>query len=171
MNVSQVLANLNSIFYENADSRIRDKLFMGTPWMFSLTYVCYVLLITYILPKLTANRKSSINFYKVYGYLDAFLLMLALYFLSWGIYAWFFHYNWLCQPLDRESSDGVLAVEICYQFLMAKYFYMLQNVVYSLAKKEGPVPKYILWHHVMIGFVIWGEINYYPGGHVRKSTF
>jgi hypothetical protein len=159
----------NELFYDNADPRIRDKLFMGSPIEIVLAYLCYVFLITYILPKFMENRKPF-DFKKLYGYVDKILFLVESYFLCWGLFGWIFVYNWICQPFDNsESVYGLLAAKLCWQFLMSKFVYMLQSVPHILSKRKTPAATFMLLHHTIFPLMIWVEVNYYPGGHVSKT--
>lgn len=166
-NQSLVL-KLHEFFYEHADPRIRDMPFMGSPFAISFVYLCYVIIILWVIPKFMENRKPF-SFTNLFAAVDVGIFLLSGYILAIASYGWFFHYNWICEPINNTNSNtALLAVNGSWQFLMTKFFYTLQSVAYALAKRKGPVATYILVHHAVFPMFIWTTINYYPGGHVSN---
>lgn len=167
VNISLIFSKYHEYFYENADPRIRDKLFMGSPIWIVLYYVFYSVIIHYPLPQIMKNRKSY-DFATVYGFVDKILLVFSIYFISFALFGWFYLYNWRCQPIDR--SDTFVAnytVELCWQYLMTKFFYIFQSIAFVISKRKTPMSTFIWIHHVFYPLVVWCGVNYYPGGHVR----
>jgi hypothetical protein len=165
LNQSLVL-KVHEFFYEHADPRIRDLPFMGSPFAISFVYLCYVLLILYVIPMFMENRKP-LNFTKLFAAVDVLIFFMSGCVLLLASYIWFFNYNWVCEAIDKSSTEiAFFAVNGSWIFLMTKFFYTLQSVAYALAKREGPVATYILAHHAIFPMFIWTTINYYPGGHV-----
>ena len=170
MNTTQILAILN-IFYDNADERIRDKLFMGNPFAIFTVYFYYVVFIVVVLPKYMENRKA-INYRKFMTCVDVILCMRSTYFLINFVYLWLFEYNWSCQPIDRSSSWlSKYELRICYEFVVTKFFYILQSFVFVMCKKKSPVASYLLIHHAMFPMMLWTCANFYPGGHILFIGF
>lgn len=81
------------IFYESAHPKIRDKLFMGSPIKIVCIYLCYYLMISYILPRFMRDRKPF-DFKKLYGYVDKLLFLVESYFFFSGIELWFIRFSW-----------------------------------------------------------------------------
>lgn len=161
-----IVLGLHELFYQNADPRIRDLPFMGSPFEIIFVYLCYVIIILYGIPKLMENRKPF-SFTKLFAAVDVLIFFMSGYMLGMASYLWFFHYNWICEPIDSSTSDvSLFGVIGSWQFLMMKFLYTLQSVAYALAKRKGPVATYILVHHAIFPMFIWTTINYYPGGHV-----
>lgn len=167
-NQSLVL-KLHEFFYEHADARIREYPFMGSPIAITFVYFCYVIIILYVIPRFMENRKPY-SFTKLFASVDVLIFFMSGYLFVKCSYAWFFKYNWICEPLTNTNSSWELfAINGSWEFLMTKFFYTLQSVAYALAKREGPVATYILVHHAVFPFFIWTTINYYPAGHVSKN--
>lgn len=165
-NQSLVLS-LHNFFYDHADPRIRDMPFMGSPFAIIFVYVCYVLLVLYVFPVFMVNRKPF-NFTKLFAAVDVLVFFAAGYIFAISAYGWSY-YNWMCELMDPTNSFlGLLAVNGSWCFLMTKFVYTLQSVVYVMAKRDGPMANYILVHHATFPLFIWTIINYYPGGHVSK---
>lgn len=163
---SSFALRLHELFYSNADPRIRDLPFMGSPFSIVFVYLCYVWVVLYIIPKIMENRKPF-DFTTCFAAVDILILLMSGYILGVASYAWLFHYNWICEPNDTSNSDFALfTVHGSWSFLMMKFFYTLQSVAYALAKRTGPVATYILVHHAIFPMFIWVTINYYPVGHV-----
>lgn len=163
-----VKAKYKSIFYVQADPRIRDKLFMGSPIEIVVLYLNYAFLTSYVLPKFMEHRKPF-NFKALYGYIDKMLLVIESYFLYWGLIAWFNVYNWACQPIDTSDTlDATLAVEICWQFLITRFLYMLQSLPHVLSKKKSSEANFTLIYNTIFPIMVWFAVNYYPGGHVSE---
>jgi hypothetical protein len=162
MNTSQMV----DIFYENADDRIRDKIFMGSPYALISVYIFYVLFVLKILPKFMKNRKP-LSYENLMSCLDAFLCVIACYFFIQALFAWTFLYNWTCQPIDRRDLWlSNIELRLCHEFLLTKFIYMLQSVVFVVCKKESPFAGYLVYHHTLFPIMLWFGINFYPGGHV-----
>ena len=159
---------LQYFFYSRADIRVRDKPFMGSPFAFIGSYLCLLVLLTIILPKILSDKKP-LNFRKMYDYIDWILIIISVYFTCWGVFGWFFVYSFLCQPIDKSQSFyGIQAVELCWQFLISKFVYTLENFAFLLAKKENTTKQYLISHHIVFPIMLWFGINFYPGGHVSK---
>lgn len=155
----------NEYFYTNADPRVRDKWLMGSPLTITSISLCYLLIISYIIPKFMKNRKP-LDMKMFYKSVDKILLLVESYFVYWGIYFWIFVYNWKCQSIDQsESIEGSLAVELCWQYLIAHFLYMLQSVLFALNKRKS---SFAIIYHTIFPLMIWCGVNYYPGGHVRS---
>lgn len=170
MNTSQFLTLVN-IFYDNADERIRDKLFMGNPFLIFSVYSCYVVIVVSILPKYMKNRKE-LNYRKFMACVDAILCTRSMYFLINFVYLWLFEYNWSCQPIDRSDSWlSKYELRISYEFVVTKFFYTLQSVVFVMCKRKSPVATYLLIHHAMFPMMLWTCANFYPGGHILFIGF
>lgn len=170
MDTSKVYAVLN-YFYENADVRIRDRPFMGSPYALIFAYFCYILLITKILPKFMENRKP-VDYTKYMTIVDGILCTRSAYFLVNGSFVWISYYSWTCQPIDLSGSwEADLMMNISYQFAVSKFLYTLQSVVFVASKRTSPVATYLLIHHTIFPLLIWVGANYYPGGHVTFVGF
>ena len=164
MNTSQI-SELFNIFYNNADDRIRDKIFMGSPYILILVYLFYALFIVKILPKFMENRKP-LNYDVLMTSLDAFLCIVVCYFLLYALGGWIYFYNWTCQPIDRSDTWlSNIEIRLTHEFLISKFLYMLQSVVFIICKKESPYATYLLCHHTLFPIMLWFGINFYPGGH------
>jgi len=164
MNTSQI-SEIFDIFYNNADDRIRDKIFMGSPYILILIYLFYVLFIVKILPKFMENRKP-LNYDVLMSSLDAILCVVACYFFLHALFAWMYLYNWTCQPIDQ--SDVWLSnieIRLSHAFLMSKFLYIPQSIVLIICKKDSPFATYLLYHHTLFPIMLWFGINFYPGGH------
>jgi len=170
MNTTQIREALN-IFYDNGDTRIRDKLLMGNPYAIVLCYLFYVLFITKILPKFMEKR-DPIDYSKFMFYVDSILCLRSFYFLINGAYMWFFLYNWICQPKDLSGSwVSNYEVRICHEFVVSVFIYTLQSVVFVMCKKSTPVATYLLIHHTIFPITLWIGANFYPGGHGTFAGF
>ena len=166
-NQSKFLNELHKLFYEHADPHIRDRLFMGSPFLLCFCYLCYVVIIVYVIPLIMENRKPF-SFTKLWNFADVLIFFMAGYIAVASCYVWFFRFNWICQPIDRSNSfDANLVLNTSYHFLLLKFVYTLQSAAYSLSKRKCKVATYILIHHTLFPIMIWCVINYYPGGHVR----
>lgn len=171
MNKSEIY-NLFSIFYEIADERIRDKFLMGSPYAIIIVYLFYIVFIEMIFKKFMKNRKSQWNYRKLMSYLDVLLVIRAVYFLTYATYGWFFVYNWICQPLDRNNTwISKFELKLCHEFLITKFLYTFQSVIFVLCKKRTSVGYYLLIHHTIFPIMLWIGVNYYPGGHVTFIGF
>lgn len=73
--------------YTNADPRIRDKFLMGKPHWLILSYVVYVLVVTWFLPRFMRHRKPY-DFQKMSLYIDGILLSISFFFCIIGAFAW-----------------------------------------------------------------------------------
>jgi hypothetical protein len=114
------------------------------------------------------NRKPF-NFNKMFNFVDVLIFSVSGYLFVVACYGWFYLYNWICQPIDYSDSFGAnLAVNTSYLFLLSKFVYMLQSVAYALNKRDNSVGTYILAHHAFVPLMVWGLVNYYPGGHVSE---
>ncbi|KAL7027813.1 hypothetical protein ACKWTF_005603 [Chironomus riparius] len=165
MNTSQIDDVLN-FFYSHADERIRDKLFFGNPYAIIAVYICYIVIISYLLPKLMKN-KNPVNYRIFMSCVDVILWTRSCYFFSNGFYMWFFKFNWSCQPINQTDSWlSNYEMMICYQFVVTKFVYTLQSVVFVMCKKDKSVGTYLLIHHSIFPLMLWVGANFYPGGHV-----
>jgi len=165
MNTSQI-SEIFDIFYNNADERIRDKIFMGSPYIIILVHLFYALFIVKILPKFMENRKP-LNYDVLMSSLDVILCVLACYFFLHALFGWMYLYNWTCQPIDRSNVWlSNIEIRLSHAFLMSKFLHMLQSVVFIICKKDSPLAKYLLYHHTLFPIMLWFGINFYPGGHV-----
>ncbi|CAG9803632.1 unnamed protein product [Chironomus riparius] len=164
MNTSQI-SEVLEIFYNNADARIRDKIFMGTPYILISIYLFYVLFTANFLPKFMENRKP-LNYDVLMSSLDAILCVVASYFFLHALVGWMYFYNWTCQPIDRSDiwlSNNEL--RLTHAFLVSKFLYILQSIVLVICKKDSPFAAYLLYHHTLFPIMLWFGINFYPGGH------
>lgn len=160
-----------SFFYDHADTRIRDWPFMGSPYAIILAYALYVLLIVKILPKLMENRKA-LSYNVTMSIVDGILCLRSSYFLICSIYIWFSYFNWRCQPIDdADSWLGQNVAKLSYQFVITKFVYTLQSVVFVVSKKKSPVATYLLIHHTIFPLMLWLGVNFYPGGHITFVGF
>lgn len=166
--VRQIFVKFQNFFYDRADPRVRDKFLMGSPLKFFSIYLISAIFIVKIIPIFMADRKP-IEFRKYYNYVDRILISGCLYFFGFGFYGGLFNYNWICQPIDRTNSvKGLLEVEICWQFLMFGFVYLLQNVIFAFSKRKNPHGRYLLIHHLISPVFFWICVNFYPGGHVSR---
>lgn len=163
-----IKVKFSEYFYTNADPRVRDKWLMGSPITISSISLCYLLIVSYIIPKFMKNRKP-LNIKIFYKCVDKILLLLESYFVYWGVYFWIFVYNWKCQSIDQsESIEGSLAVELCWQYLIAHFLYIFQSILHALNKRKSSLATFAIIYHTIIPLLIWCGVNYYPGGHVSK---
>lgn len=58
---------------------------------------------------------------------------------------------------------------MCYAFLMLKFTYMLETVIFMLGKKDFLVSKYHVTHHSTLPLFVWFGVNYCPGGHGKYT--
>ena len=159
MNTSHIHAFVN-IFYDNADERIRDKLFMGNPFAILSVYFCYVIIIVVILPKYMKNR-SAMDYVKLMTCVDVILCIRSIYFLTHLFYLWLFEYNWSCQPINLSNSWlSKYELRIAHEFVVTKFVYTLHSVVFVLSKKTSPVAKYLLIHHTTFPMMLWTCANF-----------
>lgn len=166
MNRSQV-EKVFSAFYDNADPRLRDWPLMGSPVPIISIYLIYVLVILKILPKFMENRKP-LDYKKFMLIVDMILCARSSYFTYLGIEAWFFYaYSWRCQPkfTDPNIAQSHKEVLNCYLFVVTKFLYTLQSVVFVMCKKQSSVSTYLLIHHATFPLLLWIGTNFYPGGH------
>lgn len=168
MNTSSIFNTLVNAFYDDADERIRDKIFMGYPYQIIVAYVFYLVIILWLLP-LICEYFKPLNYRKCMTIVDVILCLRAFYFLVNFSYLWFFEYNWICQPIDRSGSWlSNFELNISYQYVILKFLYTLQSFVFVVSKKNSPVATYLLVHHTIFPIMLWMAANFYPGGH---STF
>lgn len=164
MNGSEI-SSITNFFYENSDYRIRDRLFMGSPYGLIAAYSVYVIFIVKILPKIMENR-NPLDYRKCMSAVDVILWIRSCYFLCYASYLHFFVYNWKCQPLNRSDSWlSDMEIELSYTFVITKFIYVLQSVVLVTCKRNNSVATYILIHHSTFPLILWIGANYYPGGH------
>lgn len=170
--------------YTEADPRTRNRPLMGSPSTAVAICIFYVVLIKIILVKVMGTRKAFNTRFLSLA-LNSYLLATACYFFvkSCSI-GWFTKYSWRCEPLDPTSSEDAIEVNFCkvlrtfiqleisfqvvdtiYAFLIVKFTYMLETVVFMLGKKDVLVSKYHVFHHATLPMLIWLAVNYYPGGH------
>lgn len=94
----------HEIFYDRADPRIRDKLFMGNPAAIVLIYACYAIFFKYFMPRIMKNRKPVDVRNYVYA-LHVVLFFNSFYFFQLTIRYWI-HMDWRCQSMF--TGDAVI---------------------------------------------------------------
>lgn len=164
MNTTKV-SNLVNIFYDHADERIRDEFLMGSPFKIVAIYLCYVVIVTKILPKLAENWKP-INYNK-YTFIHVLILYTrSFYFVFNNTYLWFNEYNWRCQACSpADSLLSILEVKLAHEFVITKFIYTIQSFIVILSKRSDEYTTYVWIHHSVFPLLLWTCVNYYPGGH------
>lgn len=160
-----MLANITfkNIFYDYADSNIRDKFLMSSPVFIAIYLVNFVLHL-YLIPLFMKNRKPF-NFWTMNHVADVLIIIQSGYFVCVGMY---YHF-WRLRNFDIICimiNDAKFEAELCWQFLMSMIIYVFHNFAFSLSKRNCLTSKYLIIHHSFFPIVAWMVLRYYPGGHV-----
>lgn len=158
------------IFYTKADWRIRDKFLMNSPIALPGIYFLNLLVHIFLIPKIMKNQKP-LDFVKIWQFSSLLVTLRSLYLLYTG-FSYYFgrysHFNYetiKCLMLNESDSAEV---ELCWQYVITWFIYLVQNFAFSLSKRESPAGTYTLVHHTIFPILVWIIVRYYPGGHVRK---
>ena len=158
-------SELLNIFYDHADKRIRDKFLMGSPYKIAAIYLCYVVIVTKILPRLAKNWKP-IDYSKYTFYHVLILYARSFYFVYNETYLWFYEYNLNCQACSEpDSLLSILEVKLAHEFVISKFIYTIQSFIVILSKRTDEYTTYVWIHHSVFPLLLWTCVNYYPGGH------
>jgi hypothetical protein len=162
-------STFEDIFYNKANTRMRAKFLMDSPFGIILIYSMNVIVNLYLVPKVMKNRKPS-NFVNMWHFCCVLVALRSLYFICIGIKYYFLRYSHQnfeeLRCLIINDSDSV-EVDMCWTFLMSWFIYVPQNFAYSFSKKGGEAATYMIVHHTAFPIIVWIVIRYYPGGHVR----
>lgn len=175
--IENVDSYLTTIFYKNADPRIRDRFLMGLPFGI-FTWILF----QYILMKTThffmKKRREGFNLKNIGMSVTVYIWSVNLYFnyffykgsrlgwLSGG-------YSWICEPIDRSLSQNALdMVQVAHHYMLFKSTYFLELMIFILTKKDKLLSFYLMFHHLTFPVVmIWIFINFLPTGHMTFTGF
>lgn len=161
----ELVVKWQDLFYYQADARIRDKPLMGSPLPCLIICLSYLFVIKWLLPKWMEDRKPFYTRKALWLCNFWHLIASAYFFYRASIVAWL-KYNWRCEPLDTSTSPEAMAVvELCWQFFLFKFSYMMESVIHVLGKRYELVTKYHIVHHFTLPMTVWFITNYLPGGH------
>ncbi|KAL7015675.1 hypothetical protein ACKWTF_016591 [Chironomus riparius] len=138
---------------------------MGSPYRIAAIYMCYVVIVTKILPRLIENWKPID--YSKYTFIHVLILYArSFYFVYNETYLWFFEYNWNCQACSQPNSLlSILEVKLAHEFVISKFIYTVQSFIVVLSKRTDEYTTYVWIHHSVFPLMLWTCVNYYPGGH------
>lgn len=147
---------------------MREKFLMDSPFGIFTIYFVNIFINFFLIPIFMKNRKAF-EFIKIIYFTDVLIVLRSIYFISCAYYLYFWRlptFNLWCLKLNLQDP---YEAELCWQFLMSLIIYVLQNFAYSLGKKNGSVPNYLLVHHTIYPLVAWFFLRDYPGGHVSTN--
>jgi GNS1/SUR4 family len=98
-------------FYDLADPRARDRLFMGSPYPLMLWIVIYVAIVRAL--KLWMRNRKSYDFSKIGIAANIYFIVGNGYIFFKVAPYWLNKYNWRCEPLD--TSHSMDALQVCLQ--------------------------------------------------------
>lgn len=154
---------------ESGDHRVQDWLFMQSPWPTLTICLSYAYFVKVLGPSIMKNREPlqlrwfmvAYNFFMVGVSLVIFLLL--------GIYGWFGHYNWKCQPVDyTASNEAILMTHLSWWYYISKFIEFMDTIFFVLRKKFTHISTLHVIHHGMLPMSVWWGVKFTPGGH---STF
>lgn len=102
--------NYTSIFYDSADPRIRDFIFMGDPSLIVSVYVIYALLCRCVIPRVMKNREPFRLAWASW-LLKNVIFNIAIFFAVNLAKIWF-NSNWKCEAIDDSVTEEAKNVRI-----------------------------------------------------------
>merc|ERR1719350_1030724 len=83
-----------------------------------------------------------------------------------GATGWFSHYNWVCQPVELDSSNNTRRMMIaCYVYFLNKFLEFLDTFFFIARKKFRNVNRLQLIHHAIMPIFTFLMVRWLPGGH------
>lgn len=154
---------------ESGDSRVQEWLFMQSPWPTLTICLSYAYFVKVLGPSLMKNREPMQLRWVMVGY-NFFMVAVSLaIFLLLGIYGWFGHYNWKCQPVDyTDSREAILMTHLSWWYYISKFVEFIDTIFFVLRKKFTHISTLHVIHHGMMPMSVWWGVKFTPGGH---STF
>jgi elongation of very long chain fatty acids protein 7 len=100
----------NYYFYDQADPRIRDRVFMGSPLLLIAWTWVYLVLVVFLRKWMRKREAFNIRCASIAYY--AYMFVVSCYVFAGVLPYWIFKYNLRCEPLDRSNSEEALRVSL-----------------------------------------------------------
>ncbi|XP_055380173.1 elongation of very long chain fatty acids protein AAEL008004-like, partial [Condylostylus longicornis] len=170
-NSSDLLANKSDstwdyLFVELADPRTNDWPLIRSPVPTFIILCAYWYFVLYWGPRYMKDRKPF-NLERVLIAYNFVQVLVSIWLVHEGLdAAWFRHYNWRCQNVDRSwTPQAFREARGVYVYYLAKISELLDTVFFILRKRDRQVTFLHVYHHSVMPMISWGTTKYYPGGH------
>ncbi|XP_028027342.1 elongation of very long chain fatty acids protein 4-like [Bombyx mandarina] len=155
----------HTVFYDRADQRVKDWLFMTSPWPIVAILTTYLLLIKFILPIYMRNKRP----YNLKGVIKSYNVTMIVFNLvvAWGIATsgWTTTYHFGCVLPDYTTKpEPMRMLTFMWWTLTIKMTELLETAIFLLRKKNQQASFLHVYHHVISLVMIWCGVKYIGGG-------
>ncbi|XP_050537984.1 elongation of very long chain fatty acids protein AAEL008004-like isoform X1 [Daktulosphaira vitifoliae] len=169
--VNMAIDRYFSIVDSISDPRVKEWPLMDSPIPTFLMVITYLYIVTYLGPKVMANRKpfKLNNVLVLYnaGQVIFSLGMLWEHLMS----GWFMDYSYQCQPVDYSYNPTALRMaNLCWWYYISKLTEFIDTVFFVLRKKDNQISFLHLYHHSLTPLETWFCVKFLAGGHGTFSN-
>ncbi|CAI6344551.1 unnamed protein product [Macrosiphum euphorbiae] len=174
--MASVLVNMAIDRYINlvdsiSDPRVNDWPLMDSPFPTLIMVITYLYIVTYLGPKVMANRKpfklNNILVWYNAGQVIFSLVMLWEHLMS----GWLLDYSYKCQPVDYSHNPTALRMaNLCWWYYISKLTEFVDTAFFVLRKKDNQISLLHLYHHSLTPIETWICVKFIAGGHGTFSN-
>jgi len=164
-------------FYLNdeiSDPRVRDMLFMSSPFAMFGILAIYLLFILKWGPNYMKNREPY-NLNKIIIVYNILQIVACARLVVQGlqyVYKFTNGYSLLCQPVDFTwNEEPIIIANGCHTYFLLKLADLLDTVFFVLRKKNNQITFLHLYHHTGMVLLTWNATKFFPGGHSIFTGF
>ncbi|KAL4703048.1 hypothetical protein ACJJTC_006658 [Scirpophaga incertulas] len=160
-----IIRAYNVVFYERADRRVKDWLFMTSPWPLTAIIVIYLCLIRLFLPQFMRGRRAY-NLRAVIKYYNL-VQIVANAIVTWGIMTsgWTTTYHFGCVLPDYSTKPEPLRMlRFLWWTVVLKILELLETMFFILRRKGRQASFLHVYHHISTLIIVWAGARYVGGG-------
>lgn len=149
---------------ERSDPRVKDWLWMGSPFPTIAIAMLYLLFVRYV-PGYMENRKPLEMKPFLFVYNTAIVLLNA-YLANEMIQGMFSAgYNWICTPMEYSYHPSQLQIaSALWWYYFSKFIEFFDTVFFILRKKNNQVTFLHVYHHTSMFLLWWIGVKWVAGG-------
>ncbi|XP_064400012.1 very long chain fatty acid elongase 4-like [Halichondria panicea] len=157
-------ANFYNIVMENSDPRVKDWLWMQSPFPTWGLILLYILFVIYG-PKFMKNRQP-LEMKPLLFVFNAAIVVLYVYLTKEYIMGVLdARYNWICQPVVYSyEPEHMRIASALWWYYFSKFIEFFDTVFFILRKKDKQVTFLHVYHHASMFFLWWIGIKWVAGG-------
>ncbi|KAG5683079.1 hypothetical protein PVAND_012384 [Polypedilum vanderplanki] len=160
---SEYIGYAEDFWYEHADPRSKDFLFLRTPVPILVVIAVYVVICKIVLPLIFNGKKHPwARYLLILHYLIQLGNCIAVIIIS-PYYFWLVKFNFRCEPSVPPTHEPYyFFVNLCYLWLLIKILEIIESFfVYLL---YGVIPNFIFIHHILLPLFLTITMHFYAGG-------
>ncbi|XP_044726853.1 elongation of very long chain fatty acids protein AAEL008004-like [Chrysoperla carnea] len=154
------------VFDSYSDPRTAHWPMMQSPFPSLLLVATYLYFVTFLGPRIMANRKpfkltKILLVYNIFQVVMSAIMVYEHFMAGWAV-----GYSYVCQPVDYSNSQQALRMaNLCWWYYMSKLSEFADTIFFVLRKKDSQITWLHLYHHSITPLETWICVKFIPGGH------